>query len=200
MSEQLHSLTEPGSPDVPIIVDSVKRHPDFQMTRCNYLSVECDSPHPDWLLSIGGERFPFLMLGLMGVVQQPFGAPLFSNADQIDDLFRRIEDEGKLLVDIEDIWLPNFLFEGISPTPSAGMVYRVTNLLFTLALLYREGSQESEAFEVSCRELREGLRFSTEETEAFEKWGGKQIVSAIEQYPKDKNYALSWEEEKGKNF
>lgn len=178
--------------DVPVIVDSVKTEPIFPMTRCNYLCVECDAAKPSWQIAIGDEALPFLMLRLVGVIQQPFGALHFDTAELIEDLFRRIEDEADLLVDIEDIWLPNFLFESHDYRPRPGYVYRVNNQLFAQAWEFRQGQQDRETFLSVCREVGEGVFFSEKETEAFAEWHKSQISSAIEQYPKNKRFELPW--------
>lgn len=51
--------------EIPIIVDAMKAYQDFSLVRYNYLSVECDSHKEGWMLNIGGEELPFLMLGLV---------------------------------------------------------------------------------------------------------------------------------------
>ncbi len=60
--------------DIPVSVETLSR-PYFPLVRCNYLYVECDEPRPGWSLGLGAERLPFLMLGLVGIIQTPFDAP-----------------------------------------------------------------------------------------------------------------------------
>ena len=50
---------------------------------------------------------PFLMLGLAGIIQQPFDAARFSNYGLIEGLFERIEKDPGLSLNFEDIWLPD---------------------------------------------------------------------------------------------
>jgi hypothetical protein len=180
--------------DVPVVVDSVKMLRAFPMTRCNYLSVECDAPKPGWQLGIGGPAVPFLMLELVGIIQQPFGAKRFDALDRIEDLFRRIEEEADLLIDINDIWLPNFLFTDKRYRPVPGNVYRIKNELFAAAFLFREGRQDEATFLDQCRESRQGIILSEEETSVFRAWREQQIRSAKEQYPKEERLELRWRE------
>src|SRR6266550_8093171 len=116
-------------PDVPILIETRTR-PAFPMVRCHYLSVECDDPRPGWRLELQELATPFLMLNLVGIVQQPFGAPRFNNYGLIDGFFQVIEDQAVLTINFEDLWLPEFLF---LPELAVGDVYRVGIRLFTIA-------------------------------------------------------------------
>lgn len=178
--------------DIPIVVESVKRDIFFSMTRCNYFAVECDTPHIGWQLGLGPASFPFLMLGLVGIIQQPFGAARFETPRQIEDLFTRIEDEAGLLVEIEDIWFPNFLFKAHDSNPPPGTVYRAKNGLFSAAFLFREGRADSEHFLAHCRELDGAIAFSEKETKCFAAWHDQQVLGARRQYPKNAAFKLSW--------
>lgn len=61
------------------------------MVRCHYMSIEHDDPSHVWNLGLNGSQMPFLMLNLVGIVQQPFGATRFNSYDLIDQLFLRLE-------------------------------------------------------------------------------------------------------------
>ena len=187
--------TKSQSSDIPIVVDAVKTESSFQMVRCNYLCVECDSPKEGWTLGIGNASYPFLMLGLIGIITRPFGAERFYNVDLIEDLFTQIEDEADLLIDIDDLWLPIFLFENINNVPDIGNVYRIDNEAFTLAYHFREGRLDQEEFVNLCRELDQPILSSDEEMMAFSRWREIQINEAREQYPKNDNFALSYEDD-----
>lgn len=198
--------TEPV--DVPVIIDSVKlprknvtspgglrAESDLRsITRCNYLSVECDSPKPGWSVRIGGLDLPFLMLGLTGVIHRPFGDEQFDIPAKIESLFLSVEQMGGLLVNINDVWLPNFLFERSGATPSKGMVFRVHRDLFETAFLYREGCLAHGTFLERCHSLsrREAVIISKKETEAFSIWHKEQISNAVHQYPKNKSLVLPY--------
>jgi hypothetical protein len=174
------------SPDVPILLETLGR-PFFPMIRCNYLSVECNDPRPGWQLGVGGETTPFLMLGLVGIVHQPFGAARFTTSHLIQELFRRIEEEADLLINFDDLWLPDFLF---GPRRTPGHVYRVENKLFTLAYLFREGRQKRDNFQEQCAELRQSVILSDEETAAFADWSKEQVSIAKERAPKNPQLRL----------
>lgn len=180
--------------DVPVVVDSAGRRSAFPMTRCNYFSVECDLPKPGWELSLGVASFPFLMLELVGIIQRPFGAPRFHSAGLFEDLFRRIEEDAGLLVDINDIWLPDFLFTSRKFPQESGFVYRLETQLFLNAFLFREGRLSTESFTAICSDLHGGIALSEEETAAFKSWHQRQLDNAKKQYPKNSNLALSWME------
>src|SRR5690348_553657 len=101
-------MTFSPQPNVPILIETPGRVA-FPMVRCHYLSVECDDPRTGWNLELQGSEMPFLMLSLVGIVQQPFGAPRFNTYNLIDGFFQFIEDQSFLTVNFEDVWLPDFL-------------------------------------------------------------------------------------------
>jgi len=179
---------------IPVVVDAVKTYEYFPMVRCNYLSVECDSPKVGWIINIGGEELPFMMLGLVGIITKPFIAERFDRIDFIEDLFRRIEDEAELLIDVDDIWLPMFLLNNINITPEIGHVYRISSDLFVLAVSFREGRIDSDAFLNECQRLDRPLFLSEDEMRAFQEWREQQVQNAIKQYPKNRDLELRWQE------
>lgn len=183
--------------DVPIVVDAVKTYEHFHMVRCNYLSVECDSPKEGWTLSIAGETIPFMMLGLVGIVTSPFGAERFDSVDLIEDLFKRVEDKADLLIEVDDIWLPILLFNNINIEPRIGHVYRIKNDAFVLALSFREGRLDLEGFLSECQQLERPLVLSENEMSSFSKWRELQVQNAKDQYPKNPKLVLPWHEEGG---
>ena len=167
--------------DVPILIETPAR-PYFPMVRCHYLCVEYDTPRVGWGISIDSQMMPFLMLGLTGIIQQPFGAPRFNTYELIDGLFERIEEEAGLSINFEDIWLPEFLF---SPSPHVGDVYRAGLKLFVLAFRCRDAQVSRQEFEARCKDLGNEMTFSEEETRAFQGWAAEQISMAQNQGAKD---------------
>lgn len=180
--------------DVPVIIDAIKAHESFPLVRCNYLSVECESPMPGWTIKLGGEVLPFMMLGLVGIITRPIGAEMFYNTNLIEDLFSKIEDEAGLLIEVDDIWLPMLLFHSVKTKPELGDVYRISSDMFAWALAFREGRIDHETFLIQCKQLERPLVFSEEETIIFKEWRELQIQNAIEQYPKNDNLKLTWHE------
>jgi len=179
-------MVESLQPDVPILVETPAR-PFFSMVRCHYLSIEYDTPQAGWGISFGGVRMPFLMLGLTGIVRQPFGADRFNDYGLIDGFFQEIEARTELSLNFEDIWMPAFLFGG---SPQVGDVYRVGLKLFVLAFQYRDTRFSQEEFEAHCNELRREISFSADETAAFKGWTAEQIAMAQSREPKDPKLQL----------
>jgi hypothetical protein len=179
-------MPEPPQSDVPILIETPARS-YFPMVRCHYLSIEYDTPREGWGISLGGPMMPFLMLGLAGIIQQPFGAERFSNYGLIDGLFRRIEEDAGLSLNFEDIWLPNFLFPS---QPHVGDVYRAGLTLFVLAFQYRDVQLAQQEFEARCKDLWNEIAFSKDETNAFRDWTAEQVSMAQNREPKDPKLQL----------
>jgi hypothetical protein len=176
---------------VPVIVDDVKQHTRFAMTRCTYFSIECDQPSPGWTLSLNRAHIPFYMLGLSGIVLSPPGNNHeFSSAPDIRRLFDDIETNEHLFVDINDLWLPNECFP--DSELARGAVYRVGPRLFDLAFQFRHDLLPQHEFEMLAREFSHEVSFSTGETEAFQHWSNEQIMIASEQYHQKTSLALEW--------
>lgn len=172
--------------DIPVLVETLSR-PYFPMVRCNYLYVDCDTPLPGWTLGINAQRLPFLMLGLVGIVQTPFDAPRFTEYRHVDELFERIEGSG-FLVHFADIWLPDFVFT--ARELHVGDVYRIDIRTFKMAQSFREGGVSQDHFLDVLRDTLNQLivRFSAEETRAFLAWSIENLSAAMNQ--PDKNPEL----------
>lgn len=178
-------MAPPQSLDVPIFVETPSR-PYFQMVRCSYISIECDDPSPGWAIRLNNQAAPFLLLELVGVVQQPIGAQRFDTYNLVDQLFQQIEKQASLLINFADIWLPGFLF---SSPAQVGDVYRVTIDLFSEAFRFRDGRSNQQQFELLCKELPPP-QFSMEETRAFGSWVAEQISGAQNSAPKNPELQL----------
>ncbi len=187
---------------VPVIVESVKDHPEFQMTRCIYFTIESDSPSPDWMLFLQGRRIPFLMVGMIGIVHAPImptpgdnesaiflGDGEFESAEMIDSLFDAIEgpnSSAELTIDVEDIWLPNKLLPWVADSSNpAGMVCRVSWRLFDICYLYRCDQITTKQFLAQCGDTDEHVRLSERETDAFAQWTNDQIENAKADYTQE---------------
>ncbi len=185
--------TDPPRGGIPIFVDSMKKNPDFLMTRCNYLTLERDEPARGKFFRDSDEFLNLFLLGFEGIVQKPFDAQLFDAPELIEDLFHQTEEAG-LNINIDDIWLPNFLLEGQDSEVSPGDTYRIRYELFLEAYRFRDGQIDKEYFLERCRELDTPVVFSESETEAFKAWHQQEIDTAFEIYPKNATYELSWTE------
>jgi hypothetical protein len=185
-------VIDSAADDIPISVETLSR-PYFPMVRCNYLYLECDAPRPGWTLGINSGRLPFLMLGLMGIVQAPFDAPRFTEYRHLDELFARVEENG-FQVHFADIWLPDFVFG--PREPHVGDVYRVDVRVFKMAQLFRDGGVTQEHFLDFLRDSTDqiGVRFSEEETRVFLAWTVENLSAAAIQPDKDPELKLGTRE------
>ena len=183
--------TERGIRSIPIMIDSIKKYKDFSMSRCTYFTVESDTPSPNWIINLEHLRIPFYLLGISGIIWKPLGDQLtFKSPDLVDELFEAIERIPELYVDINDIWLPNFLFRPGSP--KRGNVYRVAEKLFAEAYRYRQDQIQQKKFLLYCEEAIRLISFSGIETKSFHEWEMNQIAIAKNIYPKNKEFALKW--------
>ena len=163
---------------VPVVVDSIKRRDDFQMVRCNYLTVQCDAPSSDWQLSLGGEPSSFLMLGLIGIIRQPFGGDHFDSPESIEATLDRFEERNELFVDVDDLWIPEFVLRHAANDFQLGDVFRIGEDLFSAAFRYREGQLEQDAFIEAGEQYISQAALSEMESEAFRAWHWQQVDAA----------------------
>ena len=171
--------------DVPILVETLSR-PFFPMVRCFYIAIEFDTPDNRWTLGLGGQQFPFLMLGLTGIVQAPLEVSQFRLPTLIDRFIDAIEKGGGL-VSFEDIWLLQDLFP---PDVAVGDVYRVGVDLFRAAFAFRDSRISQDQFEFASREFHSQIDISTEETRAFRAWSVETIERSARRVPKNADLQL----------
>lgn len=162
---------------IPIIIDDVKESPDFQMTRCSYFTVECDVPTA---IEVSVQRiFPVLLLGMSAVIIGPLdGQEQFSSLYSLTRLFEDIESQSDCYIDMNDLWLPNYL---LPSNAGRGNVCRIPADLFTEALNFRKGKMDQDRFEGYCREYGV-IKVSSEESSAFKDWSVTQIEDAKKIY------------------
>jgi len=181
-------------PSIPVMVDDVKEFKNFRMTRCTYFSIECDTPSAEWMMELKDREVPFYLFGLSGIIREPIGTKTaFDSPQAIDELFETIEKTPELFVDINDIWLPNFLFEN-TPT-ERGTVYRIKERLFLEADRFRDDRISVDRFLKICEELRDHISYSDTETESFKEWASSQIEMAKKVFPKNPDLELKYRTE-----
>jgi hypothetical protein len=176
---------------VPVIIDSVRKDPDFPIVRCSFFTIENDMPSPDWRMTLSNYRVSFHLLGLSGVIWRPMKGMTFNNPAQINELFEIVERDPELHIGVLDIWFPDWLFD---KHVRRGDVYRVTEDLFRMGYLFRRDRISKEEFLEYCHRFRDTLRISARETESFRRWSAMQIESAKGAYPKNRDLALKWHE------
>lgn len=181
-------------PAVPVVVDSVKQYASLPMTRCTYLSIDCPEPLPNWHLGLAHFGLPILLVNLEAVVYGPLGAPPgtpFSSADEIEQLFEAIEQSG-LDVVMEEVWLPNFVFNTRSPV--TGDVFRVLQKPFSEAAAFQRGRRDLRTVFTMFEEFPESVVFSEQETASIADWWRQNLEAAVETFPKNDNFQLGWKE------
>lgn len=171
--------------DVPILIETLGRS-FFPMVRCFYLAMEFDTPDEGWTLGIGPGTFPFLMLGLTGIVQTSLDGEHFHEPYLIEALIDIVEAKGAL-VSFEDIWLPKEVFHR---EPEVGEVYRVGVTLFREAFRFRDARISEERFRGLAQEFRNQIEFSSRETSAFRDWSAGTIERIAHEGPKDRRLQL----------
>jgi len=172
---------------VPVIVETGSR-PYFAMVRCNYLYIECDEPAPGWQIGFGRGSMPFLMLGLVGIIQTPLDAPRFTEERHLHELFDWADSQPVLEIHFADLWLPDFLF---APNyMNVGAVYRLDYELFAAAFRFRDGRLSAGEFAGLAEEFHGSSRFSEEETRVFDSWSRRTVEEAISQRDKDPELRL----------
>lgn len=181
---------------VPLVIDDVKRVPTFEMTRCNYFCIQCDTPAPGWFLQIAGRQVPFLIVGLTGVIHRPaMDDERFDSPQKIDDLFDAIEAVPELYVDQEDVWIPNRMFD--ADEHKRGSVYRIGLGLFRSAYNFRNGLTRNQKSAFAGKGANWKVSFSRAETEALSAWGDHQIAEARRQYRADRGSYLARTKRRG---
>lgn len=170
---------------VPVIVDDPKRTGGFNMTRCVYFHIDCEDTLDGWTMDLGSGGIPFRMIGLSGVIVQPFdGSLIFENAGQVGDLFSTVqkvsaesETDSMMHVELEEIWLPNDLLMWHRNEILRGDVFRIGYRVFRLAFAFNIGRLSQDEFLKQSMELRQIL-FSEKETEAIATWARYEIEMA----------------------
>lgn len=170
-------------PTIPVMIDDVKDSADFHMSRCTYFSIASNLPSAEVSLD-PRMKIPSFMIGFTGVICRPsYRSVLFDKPKKISGLFERVERNENLYVDINDIWLPNYVFDDKNRKRSS--VYRIGPELFKLAFNYQNEIISDKDFLKICKERNLKAEFSPEETESFKIWGQKQIKHARKYYKKN---------------
>ena len=200
---------------IPVLIDDVKQLDEFNMTRCNFFTINPIACVEDWVTILRSKAVPFLLFGISAVLYRPTKQTAqFLSTKSIDRLFHKIEEIDGLVVESEHIWLPNSLFklnhQSFSPKAEQpyfqrGAVWRVNPTLFQLALLFQKELIDTMAFSDHCRIIGERdqalVEYSEEETDAFHTWSTEQINAAKENYERQREdpnrRVLEWVDEAG---
>lgn len=174
---------------VPVLIDDFKSSDKIHMTRCNYFSIETDSPSFGWTLELSNTQIPFIMMGLSGIITRSLKGGPFTDLNSIKSLFVAIEENPALYVDINEIWLPNILFKR---NANRGDVYRISEKLFISSLNFQKRQIQLKHFQEIALEFRTNMIYSELESISFRNWEKEIINQAREIYPKNKELELKW--------
>ena len=185
-----------AQPEIPIVADSLPRAAPDDLARCVFLSITADDPSPGWVLTLAGQSFPFLLLGLQGILYQPDGNQAdFRSPDEIDRLVDTIEaptTPGPLTVETGVIWVPTrwldvaFLRsprgQSSAKQPERGDLFRVRLSLFQdlWRLAENRVSLQDLLHQMDDQQLgvdtpNPVLRYSWRETRVFAEWTERQF-------------------------
>jgi len=170
---------------IPVIAESRKEYAGFEMTRCNYLTVECEETSLGWGLTLEDERSPIILVGLSAIITSPTDRSRFEEPENIEKLIEAIEKKEPLFIDVNDIWLPNFLLDSGKGSNQGitNEVYRIRPELFSTALKFRNGELSIEGFINSCSEsINAHVKHSPEESDVFRKWHWEVVDQSRELY------------------
>jgi hypothetical protein len=180
------SVAKKQQHSVPVIVDDPKWMGNFNMTRCVYFHIDCEDTLDEWTMDLGSGGIPFRMIGLSGVIVQPFdGSLIFEYPQQVDDLFSMVqkvpaesETDSMMHVELEEIWLPNdLLLMSQGKAIRRGDVFRIGYRLFRLAFAFTIGRLTQDEFLQQSMDPNQ-IQFSEKETTAIAAWVRYEIEMA----------------------
>lgn len=185
---------------VPVVVDARRMIDDVDVVRAMYLIITSETPVPGGSIQPGGwASSPIPILNQMGVIYRPDNlSETFASREQIEALFDTLEQTLDYVVELEDIWLPEEWLQ-YRPQISRGDLFRLTFDLFMACYRYRAGIVTQISSLTELKPEPQEIRFSAAETQAFRDWNQQQIQNAKERYPKNPDFALSWDEAKSYN-
>lgn len=77
---------------IPLIVDDVKTHESFEMTRFIYFSIGAVDFLSDLLIEYDNQEFPVTVVDFHGIITGTLDNAEFETKESIETLFDRIED------------------------------------------------------------------------------------------------------------
>jgi hypothetical protein len=184
---------------VPVVIDAVDV--SFNISRAIYFSFEAVDPAAGWSLTVEDCDVPFFMLGISGVILgaallgRPYAAR-FLDPEWIENTFLTIERSGVLAVVTARLWLPTSLLRLAKEEIARQDVFRLRKDVFAsahlLAIEMMPAEKIERHFEPYYGEYHKSqdptlpgplpVKFSKEETAAFQQWTQLQIEQAAAHY------------------
>ena len=192
------------SMEIPVVVDDVKADETFAMARCTYFSIESQSTVAEpWTIGLKGPDLPVLLMGMSGAIIGAHPKHFeFRNADELDDLLNRIEDDTCFVVETANIWLPNQMavrHGGLVQDLVRGDVLRVGIELFQAGQRFGSEAMPVQQFMKQAGGIEGQIRLSHSESEVMAEWTSRQMSDAKKMYGRfrDKGQVLSWRDDAG---
>ena len=172
------------------MIDDRKEIGDFRMTRATYFYVESIEPSTDIPTEIAEIDLPVFSLEFSGIIYKPLkGEEIFTNSEQIEDLYLEVEKHESLYVDSDNIWVPNRLF---NRQPERGDIFRINHVLFIQLYVLCKDDAHLYVHMENVQASEGEIVFSEIETEAFNAWIASIIEKAKTNYPKNPELKLDW--------
>ena len=172
---------------VPIISDVIRIIDGYEFVRCSYLSLQSDSPIPNWNIILNGITSQILLVNLQAIViGSPRNGSHFNNLSDIEQLYSFAENQEELFVDLNEIWVP-FSWLKLKKIHQ-GLLLRIPAEYFSICWKFTNGTISTQILFEESENLKKELdsdtivAFSEEETRAFSIWTEKQIQESIEIY------------------
>jgi hypothetical protein len=175
---------------IPVQIDSIKRSPGYERTRCIYYRVEVEEGYivrkTRYLLSASA----FFAAGVSwAVLSGPdwvdeVNYPFFTSPELITQTMNSIYSSDKLSLELGYIWIPNRLFdEGFrGELVHEGDVYRLSMPYFLHCYRFVSEKITEESWLNPNKRFIKPIQPSPQETLAFRQWRQEQISISRERY------------------
>ncbi len=180
---------------IPVALDSTPLGSDPEgLVRMVYFRFEADDPSTTLFLQTGGLSFPFILLGLEGIVLSPnANQEQFSSLSDLKGLIEAVEalgsssEDASLMFGTGSIWVPlSSLVTGKRMVESErqverGDIFRLSAAAFRQAWLFLEGQIDESSLrswfsgQLALNSESRAVSFSSLETKVFREWSEENL-------------------------
>lgn len=172
---------------IPVFIDDIKTHEGFDFSRCTYFYIESVDEIIDWNV-YADRKIPMIPTKLEGVIYKPLGrTQYFKSTRFVAELFDYIEDFENIIVEINDLWIPNSC---LSVNKNIRDVYRLSAQYFNVALQFRDNGYSKIYLDELLSYSKGDIRFSKLETDVFKDWAKEQIRETQELFARNSDMKL----------